>query len=142
MIETSIAGASGLEESVKSRITYQGHSFFDPQPVKDADVYLLRMILHDWPHDEAKTILTHIRQAMKPTARLVIMDTALPDPGTISLSQESQLRVRDLTMRETFNAHEREMEEWKMLLKEVDKGWTIKRAVQPFGSNLSVMEIA
>ncbi|KAF2166409.1 hypothetical protein M409DRAFT_54760 [Zasmidium cellare ATCC 36951] len=142
VIETSVAQASSLEDSVKSRVTFQGHSFFEPQPVKDADLYLLRMILHDWPNDEAKTILGHIRQAMKPTARLVIMDTALPEPGTISLSQESQLRVRDLTMRETFNAHEREMEEWKALLAEVDKGWKVKRAVQPFGSNLSVMEIA
>lgn len=142
VIETSIAGASSLEDAVRSRITFQGHSFFDPQPVKDGDVYLLRMILHDWPHEEAKKILGHIRKVMKPTARLVIMDTALPEPGTISLSQECQLRVRDLTMRETFNAHEREMEEWKILLAEVDKNWKIQRAVQPFGSNLSVMEVA
>lgn len=136
MIETSIAGASSLEESVKSHVTFQAHSFFQTQPVKDADVFLLRMIIHDWPHEEAKTILTNIRQAMKPTARLVIMDTALLEPGTISLSQESQLRVRALTMRETFNAHEREMEEWKKSLEEVHKGWKIKRAVQPFDSNL------
>ena len=135
-------GAVDLEQSVKSRISFEGHSFFDPQPVKDADIYVLRMILHDWPHDEAMTILRNIHDAMQPSARLVIMDTALPEPGTSSLSQEAQLRVRDLTMRETFNAHERETEEWTALLAEVDKSWRLRRVVQPFGSNLSVMEVA
>lgn len=76
---------------MKWRVNFQGHSFFEPQPVKDADIYSLRMIIHDCPHEEAKTILAIIRQAMKPTARLVTLDTALPEPGTIGLVQESQL---------------------------------------------------
>ncbi|EME39403.1 hypothetical protein DOTSEDRAFT_28561 [Dothistroma septosporum NZE10] len=143
VIETSKAGVLDLEENVKSRIAFEGYSFFDPQPVINADIYVLHMMLHDWPHDEVKAILQSIRLAMKPSARLVIMDTILPEPGTSSLSQEAQLRVRDLTMRETFNAHGRELEleEWTTLLAEVDESWRLRRVVQPFGSTLSVMEV-
>lgn len=142
VIETSKRQAVGLENDIQNRVTFEGYSFVDQQPVQDADVYLLRMILHDWADQEARIILQNVHDAMKPGARLIIMDTASPDSGTISPPQESQLRVRDLTMRETFNAHEREMEEWANLLKDVDQDWCIKGAVSPFGSKLSVMEVA
>lgn len=41
--------AEGVPENVKDRITWMPHNFFDKQPVKGADVYLFRFILHDHP---------------------------------------------------------------------------------------------
>ncbi|KAF1938263.1 S-adenosyl-L-methionine-dependent methyltransferase [Clathrospora elynae] len=32
-----------------TNIEFQAHDLFTPQPVKGADVYFLRWILHDWP---------------------------------------------------------------------------------------------
>jgi hypothetical protein len=39
------------------------HDFFKPQPVKNASVYFLRSIIHDWPDAEAKKILKNLREA-------------------------------------------------------------------------------
>ncbi|KAF2172651.1 hypothetical protein M409DRAFT_62405 [Zasmidium cellare ATCC 36951] len=104
-----------LDASVKGRISFMDHDFFGPQPVKDADVYLLRMIIHDWPDKDAKNILSNIQASLKPGAKVVIMDTILPQPRTIPAMQEQQLRIRDLTMMQVFNAKERELDDWKAL---------------------------
>lgn len=87
-----------LPEAVRSRITCQAHNFFEPQPVRNADVFLMRMIFHDWPDKEGTTILQSILPALKtPGSRLLIMDTVLPTPGSVPASEEALFRVRDLT---------------------------------------------
>ncbi|KAF2211539.1 hypothetical protein CERZMDRAFT_43330 [Cercospora zeae-maydis SCOH1-5] len=128
-----------IDDSVKSRIQYMEHDFFGEQPVKDADVYFLRMICHDWPDNEAKVILSQIRAAMKPGAQIVIMDTILPQPGTISVLQEQQLRIRDLTMMEVFNAKEREFEDWSSLMQSA--GLEISHVNQPLNSVMGLLTV-
>lgn len=54
------------------------HDFFTPQPVKNAGVFLLRYILHDWPDALAGTILGHLRAAALPTTKLVIIEKIQP----------------------------------------------------------------
>ena len=128
------------EPSVALRIQYMPHSFFEPQPIEDADIYLLRMIVHDWPDDEALNILAHLRDAMKkPGARILIMDTVLPRSGTVPALEERKLRVRDLTMMQVFNAKEREREDWEILLRKA--GLEIIDAKHPLGSVMSVLEV-
>lgn len=124
------------------RIRFQGQDFFTPQAIKDADVYLLRMILHDWPYTQAVTILRHLVDALKPGARLIIMDTVLPRPGSIRATQEAVLRVRDLTMWQAFNSKERELDDWMALFAAVDPMLRIKAVVQPPGSSMAIMEVA
>ncbi|CZR68915.1 related to O-methyltransferase B [Phialocephala subalpina] len=53
--------------------------FFEPQPVKNAHVYFLRRILHDFYEPVCITILRNIASAMGPTSRLIIADMILPD---------------------------------------------------------------
>lgn len=130
-----------MPETVSSRISFQVHDFFSPQPVKDVDVYLLRMILHDWPAKEALAILKNLLPALKHGARLIIMDRVLPVPGSIPSDEESLLRVRDLTMMQTFNSKERELEDWTKLLAEASGGLALKVVKQPYGSVMSVMEV-
>lgn len=126
-----------------SRITFQGYDFNQPQPVLGADVYLLRMILHDWPDAESIKILTNIVAAMnnKPSSRLLIMDTVLPTPGSVPVSVERIVRVRDLTMMQAFNSNERDLEDWKKLLAATDSRLDLVNVVQPFGSDMSVLEV-
>ena len=141
--ETLSGAADALaisEPGVAPRIKYMPHSFFEPQPIKDADIYLLRMIIHDWPDAEALKILSHLRDALKkPGARILIMDTVLPRSGTIPAFEERKLRVRDLTMMQAFNAKEREREDWEILLREA--GLEIIDAEHPLGSVMSVLEV-
>ena len=93
------AAEASLPQDILSRITFQGHDFTRPQPVSGAAVYLLRMILHDWPDHVAITILSQLVPVLADgKAKLLIMDTALPAPGEVPQSVERIVRVRDLTM--------------------------------------------
>jgi 6-hydroxytryprostatin B O-methyltransferase len=127
--------------SISSRLTFQGHDFNDPQPVTGADVYLLRMILHDWPDAEAVKILKNLVVAMNAESRLIIMDTVLPKPGSVPVSVERIARARDLTMLQAFNSKERDLDDWKKLLIATDKELELISVTQPFGSAMSVLEI-
>ena len=84
--------------------------------MKDADVYLLRMVLHDWPEDEAVAILQRIAEAMKAGSRILVMDMVLPAQGTCSPTLEAALRQKDMMMRQVLQAHEREVEDWQELV--------------------------
>lgn len=126
-IANSQSNLASHPASIASRISYQAHDFFSPQPVKNADVYLLRTILHDWPTTAAISILINLVNAMPPKGRIVIMDTVLPLPGTVPRLQEAMLRVRDLTMMQAFNSKERELSDWVELLSQADARLEIKR---------------
>ena len=137
---------SALPKAQSSRISTQIYDFFTPQPVQGADVYLLRMILHDWPAADAVKILKNQLEALKasPRARLIIMDTVLPRPGSISTVEEGLLRVRDLTMIQTFNSKEREVGEFEKLFSQAhdEEGClALKNMIKPPGSLMSVMEV-
>jgi len=136
--------AASSNASLLNRITFQGHDFMQPQPVKDADVYLLRMILHDWPDAQAADIVQNIVEVMKgrPNSRLLIMDTVLPKPGSVPVSIERLVRVRDMTMMQSFNSKERHLDDWKALLADVNHKLQLVNLVQPFGSAMSVLEVA
>ncbi|KAJ3902242.1 O-methyltransferase [Lentinula edodes] len=57
---------------------FQVHDFFLPQPVKNAAVFLLRVVLHDWPDAFAQRILLRLREAAMPDTKLLIADFVLP----------------------------------------------------------------
>lgn len=127
-------------ETLPSRIKFMKSDFFSTQPVVDADIYLLRMIIHDWPDQDALKILTNLKRALKkPNARILIMDTVLPQSGSIPALEERKLRVRDMTMKQVFNAKEREYEAWSGLLAKA--GLQIINAKHPSGSVMSVLEV-
>jgi hypothetical protein len=67
-----------------------GGSFFDAASLpkaKAGDAYLMRYILHDWPHAEVGKILTNVRAAMgkEKDATLVIGECALPDHDVVGV---------------------------------------------------------
>ena len=134
--------SQSFSADLASRITFLGHDFTQPQPVQGADVYLLRMILHDWPDDDAAVILRNILSAMdRAKSHLLIMDTVLPKVGSVPLSVERLVRVRDLTMLQAFNSKERDLDDWKRLLALANPDLQLKGVMQPFGSAMSVLEV-
>lgn len=87
-----IEAADGeVPPELRDRITLRAHDFKLPQPTQ-ADVYLLRQILHDWPDPECIEILRALIPAMKPGARVVLNDILVTPPGTTSLLVERHLR--------------------------------------------------
>jgi hypothetical protein len=58
-----------------------GGDFFHGVPA-NADVYVLRMVVHDWAEPEILVILARVREAMKPTSRVVLIEMIVPEtPG-------------------------------------------------------------
>ncbi|KAF8132734.1 S-adenosyl-L-methionine-dependent methyltransferase [Mycena galopus ATCC 62051] len=60
-------------------VELQVHDFFTAQRVKNADVFLLRHVLHNWEKEKAISILQHLREAATPTTKLVCMEKIVPD---------------------------------------------------------------
>lgn len=110
--------------------------------MKDADVYLLRMIIHDWADADAIRILKALAEVLKEGSQIVIMDMVLPTPGTSSQTLEAALRQKDLMMRQVLKAKEREVEDWQALICNVDETLQIVAIRRPEGSQHSIIEIS
>jgi hypothetical protein len=86
----------GAEEAISGaiadRVSFMSHDMFTEQPVPNADVYLLRFVLHDWPDKYCIKVLQQLIPALKQGAKVVIQDHLLPEPGSLGLLQEMQLR--------------------------------------------------
>jgi SAM-dependent methyltransferase len=63
---------------VADRCEVRSGDFFEAVPA-GADIYLLKAIVHDWNDEEALRILRNCRRAMKPGARLLLVERAAPD---------------------------------------------------------------
>ena len=97
-------------KGISDRVTIQPGNFFESVP-DGADAYILSHILHDWDEDQCLTILGHVRKAMKPAGRLLIVEMVLPSgdaphPG----------KILDLTMLVQTGGQERTESEYASLL--------------------------
>ncbi|KAK7052486.1 O-methyltransferase [Favolaschia claudopus] len=59
-------------------VRFQVHDFFTPQPITNAAVFFLRVVLHDWPDAFAHRILLRLREAATAQTKLVLGDFVLP----------------------------------------------------------------
>ncbi len=139
---------------VDTRVRFQPHDFFKPQPVINGKVrvkaFILSRILHDWSDEKCLTILSYLIPYMKRDgASLVLVERVLPDrtednseDSDMTLYQEGQIRALDLLMYTTFGAAcERTRGEWAELLTKADEGLVLKRVAGLAGLELSVLEV-
>lgn len=90
-LETTISGLS-IPGSLNGRVIGMPHDFLTSQPIRGADVYLLRWILHDWSDKYCIKILQNLTCSLKKGAKVVINDICIPDPGQVSIRAERYLR--------------------------------------------------
>ncbi|HEY3017956.1 MAG TPA: methyltransferase [Gaiellaceae bacterium] len=96
------------EARLGERITFVAGSFFEKVPA--GDVYVLSTILHDWDDKTATAILTTIRSAAPPDARLFVLDAVI-SPG----NEPQGAKWLDLLML-VFGGRERSEPDWRALL--------------------------
>ena len=77
------------------KLTVVGGNFFTDSMPK-ADAYLLMNIIHDWPDAESIKILLAIRRAMSKHARVLIIETVVPDATGPHLSKELDIAMMAL----------------------------------------------
>ena len=113
------AGLAGARDrfdhlGLADRLTIVEGSFFESCP-GDADLYMLKSIVHDWDDEHATTLLKTCRAAMKPSARLVLIERILPD--RVSPEQDGLDAVMlDLHMMVVLGGRERTTDEYRQLL--------------------------
>nr|GAT49961.1 S-adenosyl-L-methionine-dependent methyltransferase [Mycena chlorophos] len=68
-----------MPDALKSgQVVLQAHDFFTPQPQNDADVFLLKQIMHDWSDEYCVKILKRLWTAAKPDTTLLLLDSLVP----------------------------------------------------------------
>ncbi|KAI0442184.1 O-methyltransferase-domain-containing protein [Xylaria telfairii] len=113
-----------------SRVAFQQHDFFDPQPVQEAAAFLLRQCLHNHSDGDAIKIIRAVVPALERCARgtpLLINEIVLPDPGMATRFEEHHLRQVDFCMMVTLGAKQRTEGEFGKLVKEADERLEIVR---------------
>jgi O-methyltransferase domain len=103
------------QEQLADRITVSEGSFFTTIP-RGADAYVLSAILHDWPDEQALTILQACRAAMTDDAVLLIIEQVV-DSGEITSRFSALL---DMAMLVLLGGKERSREEFGSLLAAAD----------------------
>ena len=76
--EVVAEGAKNILGDLFDRITFMPYDFFQVQPVKDADIYFPRRILHDGSDKYCLQILRDLISALKPGARILINEMCIP----------------------------------------------------------------
>ncbi|KAI0838306.1 S-adenosyl-L-methionine-dependent methyltransferase [Hypoxylon sp. FL0890] len=107
-----IAAATSLGVGKDSRIELQVHDFFTPQPIKGARAYFMRSVLHDWPDEQCRKILGHLKDAMEPGySKILISDCVISDENAAW-----QHVSMDIFMMAQVSSRERTESEWYALI--------------------------
>lgn len=128
------AGArSTLERSgLIDRCRIHGADFFTAVP-SGSDIYLLKSVLHDWDNARCQQILSHCRQAMTPSSRLLIIERIIGQGG----EQDRGTVMLDLHMLVMFGGRERSSGEYSKLAAAADL--EVKRVI-PTDSGFQIIE--
>jgi len=119
------------EAGVADRCDAVGGNFFDSVPA-GADAYLLRHIIHDWDDDNALTILTNCRGAMRDGGKVLVVESVIP-PG----NEPFFGKLLDLTMLVIPGGMERTEAQYRGLFEEA--GLRLAQVVATRGE-VSVLE--
>jgi hypothetical protein len=116
---------------VSDRVKIENGDFFESVP-GGADAYILSHIIHDWNDDQSLAILGHVRDAVKPTSKLLVVELVLaagdaPHPG----------KLLDMAMLSQAGGQERTSEEYEVLLRKA--GFRFTRVVET-NSPASIVE--
>ena len=120
------------------RITFQTHDFFHVQETV-ADAYLLRQILHDWPDEDAERIVKNLVPALRPGARILVMDIIVPEPGVVSPYMEKYLRTYDVSMFSMFSGKERTLSQLRDIVERCDVRLHFEGMTCPPGSAATLL---
>jgi hypothetical protein len=124
---TAAAAALGLAERSRA----MAGDFFTAVP--EADIYLLKNVLHDWNDEEAVRILKRCRQAMRRRGRVVVIETLLGEMGDPGIAP-----LMVLNMMVLLTGRERTLAEFSSLLQDAGLRFSKRTPIRP--SPMAVIE--
>ncbi|KAI3320974.1 S-adenosyl-L-methionine-dependent methyltransferase [Xylariaceae sp. AK1471] len=119
-----------LPADIQDRVSFVEHDMYQPQPTQ-ADIYMLKLILHDNPEPEAIKILKALTPALLPGSRVVVIEyigkvdegDAKKEPLPRSIRQFGT--ATDLRMMAIFNAKERPAESYRNIFRAADERFEV-----------------
>jgi hypothetical protein len=123
-----IAEAADL---ASERLALQAGDFFT-DALSACDAYLLMEIVHDWGDDEAISILKAVRWAAPPRAKLLLIETIVPDtPGP------DWSKMLDIHMLTLLGGRQRTRQEYAALLDRA--GFCLEQEIDT-GADIAILE--
>ncbi|MFI0483648.1 methyltransferase [Actinomadura sp. 9N215] len=107
-----LAAASATLADVADRVEVVTGDFFKDVP-GGADAYVLKSVIHDWDDERATAILRNCRAAMRPGARILLLEQVMPE---IVTPQTQGVVRNDLNMLVCTGGRERTEAEFRALL--------------------------
>ncbi len=125
--ESVVEGAPAVLDSagVADRCSVVGGSFFESVPA-GGDAYVLKHIVHDWDDSTVLQILRKVRAAMSRSAKLLVLESVVPDDDREHLS-----KLIDLEMLVVATGRERTADEYAALLRTA--GFRFTRVIPTVG---------
>ena len=119
-------------------VAFLAGDFFEDIPIKDADVLILKNVLHDWDDTKAHKILMNCRQSMiRAGQQLLIIEIMLSETD-----EPLYGRMRDLNMMVTMDGGmERTSAQFIVLLESSDLR-IVERRQLPSGQSIMICEAA
>ncbi|MFC5753725.1 methyltransferase [Actinomadura rugatobispora] len=111
------AGHAGAERTlneagVADRCRVVSGDFFESVP-EGADAYVLKSVVHDWDDEKAAAILRRCREAMRPDARVLLVEFVMPEVVT---PEDSGNVMSDINMLVVLRGRERTERDFRDLL--------------------------
>ncbi|WP_018557611.1 MULTISPECIES: methyltransferase [unclassified Streptomyces] len=125
------AQASAGKQGLTDRFTAVTGDFFESVP--PADLYLLKMVLHDWNDADCVRILRNCRAAALPGARVVVVENVIGEIGAPGFEP-----LADMHMLAMLPGQERDLPEFDTLF--AASGWR-RTAVTPTGFQFKIIEL-
>jgi len=118
--KASEEGQRLLAPELHDRINFTVHSYFEPQPVKNADFYFFSMIFHNNSDKYVEIMLRQLIPSLKPGVKVLWCDRVVPERGTVPESDYKEILLNDIAMMVLFNASERTQQEEIKLFEKAD----------------------
>ncbi|MFI7615092.1 methyltransferase [Nonomuraea terrae] len=129
---TAGAQEAGDNDGLGDRFTAVTGDFFDN--VAAADLYLLKMILHDWNDEDCVTILRNCRVSARPGARALVVENVIGPLGTPGFEP-----LADMHMLAMLPGQERDLAEFDALY--AASGWRRSGEPLPTGFQFQIQNL-
>jgi hypothetical protein len=125
------------DETFENRLLLQAGDFFRG-PLPKCDAYVLMEVLHDWTDAQCKQILSQIRKTATAGAKLLVIETVLPDEDAWAAGKGQHFGNHlDINMLVLTGGRERTPDQFGSLF--ADSGWKFIRVI-PTPSPYSIVE--
>ena len=102
--------------------------------VPSADLYMMKMILHDWNDEESIKILSNIQKSASDQSKVFIIEHIVPNPNIPHFS-----KLFDIHMMCATSGRERTIQEYKSILNQ--SGWRYIQTHYPSSKMIGVIEV-